>query len=156
VLARSRLITTRNESCEGGSTSGLCNYPQSLPKSQLRTPDRVVGNQDYVVYVLFGDGVDEGADATRCQRIRCDPASRGVDWFSCIERHRQRWEGFGLDADHFDLSAKLSRDPGDKPATSDRYEERVEIGTLLLHLQPDCPLAQQRLTLVKGVDRERS
>ena len=97
MLAGSGLITTRNECGEGGSTSGLGNYPQCLPKSQLGTLDRVVRNQDYVVHMLLGDGVHERADAAGCERIRRYATSRGVDWSSCLERHRQRWGGFGLD-----------------------------------------------------------
>src|SRR5256885_9868264 len=89
VLAGSGLITTRNECCKGGSTSGLGNYPQCLPKSQLGTLDRVVRNQDYVVYMLIGDGVHERADATGCEGIRRYTTSRGVDRFSCPERHRE-------------------------------------------------------------------
>jgi hypothetical protein len=92
--------------CKGGSTSGLGHYPQCLPKSQLGTLDRVVRNQDYVVHMLLGDGIDEGADATGCERIRRYATSRSVDWSSCLERHCQRWGGFGLDSDHLDLAAK--------------------------------------------------
>src|SRR5690348_2761015 len=50
------------------------------------------------------------------------------------------------------LTLPRNRDTGDKPTTSDRDKERVEIGALLLHLQPDCPLAQECFTLVEGVD----
>ena len=46
--------------------------------------------------------------------------------------------------------------PGDKPAASNCDEERVDIGLLLLHLQPDYSLAQQGFTLVESVDGERS
>src|SRR2546421_13071427 len=79
VLAGSGLITTRNKCCKGGSASGLGNYPQGLPKSQLGTADRVVRNQDHVVHIPLGDGVHERADAAGCERIRRDAASRRID-----------------------------------------------------------------------------
>ena len=42
------------------------------------------------------------------------------------------WGGFGLDADDLELAAEPSRDTGDKPATSDCDEERVDIGSARL------------------------
>ena len=155
MLARSGLITTRNECCKRGSTSGLGNYPQCLPKSQLGTLDRVVRNQDYVVHMLLGDGVHERADAAGCERIRRYATSRGVDRFSCLERHHQRWGGFGLDSDHLDLIAKPRRNSGNQPAAANRDEQSIEIRDLILDLQPGCSLAQQCFALVEGVDRER-
>ena len=40
--------------------------------------------------------------------------------------------GFGLVADDLELAAEPSRDTGDKPATSDCDEERVDIGSARL------------------------
>src|SRR5271168_2434630 len=156
MLAGSGLITTRDKCGERGSTTGLGNHPQRLPKDVLRPDDRVVRNRDDVVQEARGDRVDERANAAWCERICRDPTSRGIDWSSCLERHRQRWGGFRLDADHPDLAAKPSRDAGDKPAASNCDEERVDIGALLLDLQPYCCLAQQCFTLVESVDGERS
>ena len=142
MLVGSGLITTRDECCKGGSTSGLGNYPQALPKSQLGTVDRVVGNQDYVVHMPFRDTVHDRADTPGCERIRRDAGSRRIDRFPGPERHRERWRGFRFNANNLDLAAKPSRNPGNKPATSDRDEEGVNTRALLLHLQPDCSLAQ--------------
>jgi hypothetical protein len=44
----------------------------------------------------------------------------------------------------------------DKPAAAGSDEKRVDIGSLLLRLQPDGSLAQKCFALVEGVDRERS
>jgi len=63
VLAGSRLKTTREKCCERGSTSGLGNHPQRLPKDLLRPADCVVRNQDDVVHEARGDRVHECAYA---------------------------------------------------------------------------------------------
>src|SRR6185437_13575809 len=100
-----------------------------------------------MVYMPLGDRVHERADAAGRERIRCDPTSRCIDWSSCLERHRKRWSGFRFDANYPDLAAKPPRNSGDKPATSNCDEESVDIGTLLLDLQPCCSLAQQGFAL---------
>jgi hypothetical protein len=37
-----------------------------------------------MVHMPLGDRVDERADAAGCERIRCDPTSRCIDWSSCL------------------------------------------------------------------------
>ena len=61
VLAGSEFITTRNKCCERGSTSGLGNHPQRLPKHLLRPDDCLVRNQDDAVQQARGDRVHERA-----------------------------------------------------------------------------------------------
>jgi hypothetical protein len=63
VLAGSRLKTTREKCGKRGSTSGLGNHPQRLPKDLLRPDDCVVRNQDDVVHEARGDRVHERAYA---------------------------------------------------------------------------------------------
>jgi hypothetical protein len=105
VLAGSELITTRDECREGGSTSRLGNHPQLIPKCHLGALDSVIGNQDDLVHVSLGDGVYERPDPAGCKRICRDPTSGRIDWSSCLERHCQRWGGFGPDANHPDSAA---------------------------------------------------
>jgi hypothetical protein len=84
-----------------------------------------------------------------------DPTSRRIDRFSCLERHREGWRGFRFNANDPDLIAKPRRNSGNQPAAANCDEQSVEIGDLILDLQPCCSLAQQCFALVEGVDRER-
>jgi hypothetical protein len=156
VLAVPRLVPTREKCCESGSASRFGDYPQGLPQSQLSTLDLVVGHEDYVVHMPLYDGVNESPNPTWCEGIRGDTASRRIDRSSSFQRHRKRWRGFRFDANHPDLTAKPSRNAGDKPTAANGDEEGFDIRTLLLDLQPDGSLAQQCFALVVGVDGERS
>jgi hypothetical protein len=97
---------------QGSGTSRLGDYPQGLPKSQLGALDCVVGNHDYGVHMPLGDGIHERADATRRERICCDPTSRCIDRSSSLDRHRERWGAFRFDANDLDLTAEPRRNSG--------------------------------------------
>jgi hypothetical protein len=156
VLAWPEFVATRKQGREGGGTTRFHHHPQSVPKGLLSAADRFVGNEDDTLHIALGKRKDEPADAARCERIRRDTASRRIDRASGRKRHGESGGGFGLDSNHPDPSAIPGGDAADKPAAADSDEKRVDIGALLLDLQPDCPLAQQRLALIKGMDRERS
>src|ERR1700724_1875949 len=60
----------------------------------------------------------------------------------------------GFDATCFGGVALPARIPADAPAAADRHEQRAEAGRLLLQLQADAALAEQRLRLIESVHRK--
>jgi hypothetical protein len=96
------------------------------------------------------------ADAPRRERVGRDPSSRCVHGVARGERTLERRRSFRLDGDDFDAARVPGGDAADMPAAADRDEQRIEAGRLLLKLQADAALAEQRLRLVEGVHGKRA
>ena len=156
MLPRPGLIPTRQQRRKGRGSARLDDDPQCRPKGPLRLPDCIVGHEDDAVDVAFGDRKDALADAARREQVRGDPTGLGVDRPAGLQRLRQRGRGLRLDPDHPDLALVPGGDAADQPAAADGNQQGVEIDDLLLELEADRTLTEQRLILIEGMNRERA
>ena len=95
------------------------------------------------------------ADAPRRQRIGGNAACRRVDGPSRLQRVGQRRRQLRLDADDPDAARVPGRDSANQPAAADSNENGVE-RRLLIELQPERRLSEQRLRLIERVDLQRA
>src|ERR1043166_7370422 len=84
------------------------------------------------------------------------PAARPVPGPACGGRVMEGRRRLGFYPDHPDPPGVPGGDAADQPAAADRDEQGVEIRRIGLDLAADGTLAEHRLRLVIGVDRERA
>lgn len=82
--------------------AGLCNEAELFPKRALRRFDRGVLDQHHALDMLTRDREDALADAARCQRVRSNPASLGIDRRARGKRAGEGRRRLGLDPDDAD------------------------------------------------------
>ena len=85
----------------------------------------------------------------RAERIGREPADGNDDGFARRERRRHRGASLRLDADHTHAIPAPGRDPGERPSPSHAHQDHVDIGHLLLDLDPERPLTGDHLGLVE-------
>ena len=86
--------------------------------------------------------VDDGAAVDGLQR-------------SCLDAALHRRTVRRLDADHAHgrpVALHRHRHAGDEPAAADRHDDRVELGPVLHHFEPQRPLSGNQLLVVERVD----
>src|SRR6185295_482791 len=116
----------------------------------------IVFHQHHALDVLLREREHELADALRRERIGGDAAGwriHGPPGLQCVtECGREPW----LDADQAEALLIPRSDAADQSATADGNQQRVELRCLLLELESDGPLPQQRRLLVEGMDLQRA
>ncbi len=85
-----------------------------------------------------------------------EAADRDHDRFTGRERRGHRRAALGLHADHPDAVPAPGRDPGERPAAADAHQHRVDVGHLLLDLDPERPLTGDHLGLIERVHHQRT
>ena len=73
--------------------------------------------------------------------------------FECA---RERWRRFGLDADEADPTLVPCGHSAEQASATHRDEERIELRSLLLELEPERTLAEQCLRLIEGMYLQRA
>ena len=102
-----------------------------------------------------GDGEHRLADAAGRQRIGGEPAGGRVHRVPGPQGLEERRRRLGLDADHGHPPAVPGGDAADEAAAADGHQQRVE-QRLLLELQRERALPEQRLGLIVGVHGQRA
>ncbi len=147
-------IRSRQERGESGSAPGLGHDPQLVPERLLRRADCLVGDEHHAVDEAPRDREHQITYSARGERIRSDASGRRIDRLACLERFHERRRGLRLDPQHARRAAIPGGNPGDQPAASDRDEERVERRCLAFGFDAERALAENRLGLIVGVDRQ--
>jgi hypothetical protein len=127
-----------------------------VPQRTLGRSDVVVGDLDHPLDVIANQRERVIADARGPERIRGDPADLGHDGLAGGERGDHRRAPLRLDADHPDPVVEPRRDPRERPTAAAAHQDRVDVGHLLVDLEPDRPLAGDHLGLVERMHHQRA
>ena len=156
VLVGFRLVAAGEDRGERGRAAWLDHETKPVPQHLLRPHDLLVVDEQDAIDMLLRDRKHQLSDAPRRQRVGGDAAGR------CIDRP-PRFQGFGqrrragrFDADHpLWLIREPGRDAADKAAAANGDQQRRRLRHLLTDFAPERALAEQRLDLIVGVDRQR-
>jgi hypothetical protein len=122
----------------------------------LRLLNFWVGDKHNIVDMFLCNGEHQFADAFRSERIGGDSSRGTVDGTSGLQSVVQSRRSFRFDADKLGAILVPGSDAADESATANGEQQGIEIGRLLLQFESDRSCAEERLTLVVCVYRERT
>ena len=153
ALTGARLIAAREHGRGSGRAARLGDDAQPLPQRALGGPDGVVAHEHDLVDMLLGDREHPLADALRRQRVGGDAAGRRVDRAARRAALGERRRRVRLDADDARrVPANHAAMPPINPPPPTATSSVSSVRRLLVELQPERALAEQRLDLVVGMD----
>jgi hypothetical protein len=122
----------------------------------LRCNDCIIRHEHDAVDISLNNWKNAITYATWRERIRCYATSFCIGRTSSLQSLRKRRRSSGFDSDNFDASSVPSCDPGDQTSSANRNKYGVYIGGLLLKLNSDRALAENRLVLVERMHGHRT